>query len=73
MDIEKAKNDIVYFVEQINGVKLQSWQKDLLRAFQRGDRAVFIDGRRYGKRMLYDLTMGWLKFKEEGGLDSEIP
>lgn len=67
MDIERAKNDIIYFVEQINGVELQSWQKDLLRAFQRGDRLVFMDGCRYGKRMLYDLTMGWLKFEEEGG------
>lgn len=56
-DIEKAKNDIIYFVEQINGVELQSWQKDLLRAFQRGDRLVFMGGCRYGKRMLYDLTM----------------
>lgn len=67
MDIEKAKSDIVYFAEQFLDIKLQSWQKDLLRAFQRGDRFVFMAGCRYGKRMLYDLTMGWLKFKEEGG------
>lgn len=37
MDIEKAKSDIVYFAEQFLGVKLQSWQKEVLRAIQKGN------------------------------------
>lgn len=36
MDIEKAKSDIVCFAEQFLGVKLQSWQKEMLRVIQRG-------------------------------------
>lgn len=37
MDIEKAKSDIVYFAEQFLGVKLQLWQKEVLRAIQKGN------------------------------------
>lgn len=37
MDIEKAKSDIVYFAKQFTGVKLQLWQKEVLRAIQKGN------------------------------------
>lgn len=46
MDIEKVKSDIVYFAEQFVGVKLQSWQKEVLRAIQKGNKIIYIDGHR---------------------------
>ena len=46
MDIEKAKNDIVYFAEQFVGVRLQSWQKEVLEAIQKGNKIIYIGGNR---------------------------
>lgn len=38
MNVEKEKIDIIYFIEQFLGVKLQLWQKELLRTIQNGNK-----------------------------------
>lgn len=38
MSVEKEKIDIIYFIEQFLGVKLQLWQKELLRKIHNGNK-----------------------------------
>lgn len=62
IDIERAKNDIIYFTEQFFGIKLKKWQKEVLIAIQNGQ-SVHIDERRSEKRILANSIKEWIKFK----------
>ncbi|MEX3713370.1 hypothetical protein ABFV99_13280 [Cytobacillus horneckiae] len=51
MNIEKAKNDIVYFAENVLGYKLQNWQRDVLKKYDDGE-IIFFGDHRNGKNIV---------------------
>lgn len=51
MDLEKAKNDIVYFAENVLDLQLLEWQKDLLFKYQQGE-MIFMGNHRSGKNLV---------------------
>jgi hypothetical protein len=61
MDIEKAKNDIIYFLEQTSGAPLSLWQKDLLAKHEQGE-VISFNGYRNGKNSVRRSIQAHLKF-----------
>lgn len=61
MDIDKAKNDVVYFAENVLGFTLQEWQKYLLRKYEQGE-IIWFGGHRYGKNMVKETIREHQKF-----------
>ncbi|POD46267.1 hypothetical protein BKM15_25855 [Pseudomonas syringae pv. syringae] len=61
MNINKAKNDIVYFAENALGYELLDWQKDLLLKYQQGE-MIFNFGHRYGKNLVIETIKAHEKF-----------
>lgn len=53
MDIEKAKNDVVYFAENALGFQFRQWQIDILRKYEGGE-IIFFGGYRYGKNIILE-------------------
>ena len=64
MDIKKAKQDSVYFVEHILGIELLDSQKELLRRYQNGEELIFTGGYMMGKRMVIDFMRDWYSFRD---------
>lgn len=50
-ELEKCKNDIVYFAEKYLGAELTAWQKQVLKFYQTNTGGIYL-GLRHGKRML---------------------
>lgn len=59
-EIEKCKNDIVYFTEKMYGIKLTKWQKTILKLHKKG--CSFHVGRLNGRRLLNDSLARYEKF-----------
>jgi hypothetical protein len=51
-ELEKCKNDIVYFAENFLGLELLPWQRELLHHYNNGE--VIFGGRIYGKNLILD-------------------
>lgn len=56
-EIDKCKNDIVYFAEKYLGHELTTWQKTVLRFYHTKPGGMILFGQGYGKRMLHHAIM----------------
>ena len=69
MDIERAKTDMVYYVENFLGLQLQEWQKEILRRHENGE-VLYLGGLRSGKNLYKYWTSNHERFKCE--IDTKI-
>ena len=53
-ELEKCKNDPVYFAEKYLGAELKQWQKIYLKIIHKHS-GLYFSSRQYGRLMLYDL------------------
>lgn len=60
------KIDIIEFAEMLTGTKLFPYQKQVLRVMMQDDRRfVFVGGRNFGRKLLYDSYVAFVKYMEE--------
>lgn len=59
-ELNKCKNDPVYFVEKYLGFELLTWQKVYLKLYQSKVNFIWA-GKRNGKRMLEDVIQRYEK------------
>jgi hypothetical protein len=52
-ELQKCKDDIVYFAEKYYGVELTAWQKKILKMYQSNGGILYLAGLRHGRQMLY--------------------
>jgi hypothetical protein len=52
-ELERCRNDIVYFAEKYLGYELLDWQKEALDRYLKGER-IHLMGYRSGKKVLAD-------------------
>jgi spore cortex formation protein SpoVR/YcgB (stage V sporulation) len=53
IELEKCKNDIIYFVEKYMNIELLDWQKNVLTHYNNGE-IIFTGGQRSGKNIVID-------------------
>lgn len=64
MDIEKAKQDSVYFVEHVLGIELLDSQKELFKRYQNGEELFITGGYMMGKKMVIESIRDWYNYRD---------